>query len=138
MNESFWPALLDLILGFGWDVHVETQIVDILREHGYPTNPTPSNRTLIELNFTPPPPPPLQIGQFSALDFFSDGSFYLPSTPGHATGHISALARTTSNPDTPIGGDLAHDGAEMRPSAYLPIPVPTLCRLGLEERNLPN
>lgn len=34
MNESFLSALLGLILGFGWDVHVENQIVDILREHG--------------------------------------------------------------------------------------------------------
>jgi hypothetical protein len=33
-NESFSPALVDLILGFGWDIHVEKHIVDILREHG--------------------------------------------------------------------------------------------------------
>ncbi|KAK0644579.1 hypothetical protein B0T16DRAFT_333277 [Cercophora newfieldiana] len=171
-NESFSPALLERVLGFGWDIHVEKHVADILRENGedlesigsviwshshwdhigdpttfphttnlvvgpgfskavlpgYPINPESlvseayfENRTLIEVDFDKTP---LRIGQFPALDFFNDGSFYLLSTPGHDTGHISALARTTTNPDTYIlmGGDIAHHGAELRPSSDLPIP----------------
>ena len=58
------------------------------------------------------------------MDFFGDGSFYIIDSPGHTIGHISALARTTTNPDTFIfmGGDLCHHGGEIRPSKYLPIP----------------
>lgn len=66
----------------------------------------------------------LKIGAFDAEDYFSDGSFYLLSTPGHTIGHISGLARTSTNPDTFIfmGGDLCHHGGELRPSKHLPIP----------------
>ncbi|KIX03814.1 uncharacterized protein Z518_07367 [Rhinocladiella mackenziei CBS 650.93] len=66
----------------------------------------------------------IQIGQFKAIDFFGDGSFYLLDTPGHAIGHLGGLARTTSNPDTFMffGGDLCHHGGEIRPSPYLPLP----------------
>lgn len=65
-----------------------------------------------------------KVGQFSAYDFFGDGSFYLLDTPGHATGHLAGLARTTTSPDTFIlmGGDLCHHGGEMRPSPPDPIP----------------
>jgi hypothetical protein len=41
---------------------------------------------------------PLSISRFYALDYFSDGAFYLLDTPGHATGHIGGLGRVTSNP----------------------------------------
>ncbi len=60
---------------------------------------------------------PLTIGSFSAVDFFGDGSFYLLNSPGHAIGHMSGLARTSTNPDTFIfmGGDLCHHGGQMRP-----------------------
>lgn len=66
----------------------------------------------------------LKVGEFDAFDFFGDGSFFLLNTPGHAVGHISGLARTTTNPDTFVfmGGDLCHHGAEIRPSRNLPIP----------------
>jgi len=66
----------------------------------------------------------LKTGAFRAFDFFGDGSFYLLDTPGHAIGHLSSLARTTSNPDTFIfmGGDLCHHSGEIRPSPYLQIP----------------
>ncbi len=64
-----------------------------------------------------------RIGDFRAVDFFGDGSFYLLDTPGHAVGHLAGLARTTSNPDTFIlmGGDLCHHGGEIRPSPYVPL-----------------
>lgn len=67
----------------------------------------------------------LKIGAFRAIDFFGDGSFFLLDAPGHSIGHLAALARTTTNPDTFIfmGADLCHHGAEIRPSSHLPIPA---------------
>jgi len=66
----------------------------------------------------------LQIGKFEAFDFYGDGSFYLLNTPGHAIGHLCALARTTVDPPTFmfLGGDIAHHGGEFRPTQYLPLP----------------
>ncbi|KEF55089.1 uncharacterized protein A1O9_08742 [Exophiala aquamarina CBS 119918] len=64
------------------------------------------------------------IGRFKALDYFQDGSLYLLDTPGHCVGHLCALVRTTTNPDTFVflGGDAAHHCGEVRPSAYVPMP----------------
>ncbi|KIW81840.1 hypothetical protein Z517_04866 [Fonsecaea pedrosoi CBS 271.37] len=75
-----------------------------------------------EINFDEGPP--LQIGQFKAMDFFGDGSFYLLDAPGHTVGHLAGLVRTTSDPDTFIfcGGDLCHHGGEIRPSRHLSLP----------------
>lgn len=66
----------------------------------------------------------LKAGPFQAHDFFGDGSFYLLDTPGHCTGHIAGLARTSTGPDTFImmGGDLVHHSGELRPSPYIRIP----------------
>ncbi|OAP60316.1 hypothetical protein AYL99_05318 [Fonsecaea erecta] len=71
----------------------------------------------------------LQIGRFHAIDYFGDGSFYLLDAPGHAVGHMCGLARVTSTQDGDaedtfvlMGGDTAHHGAELRPTAYLPLP----------------
>lgn len=66
----------------------------------------------------------LNIAGFPAFDFFGDGSFYLIDSPGHAIGHISGLARTTSEPDTFIfmGGDIASHAGEFRPTKYVPLP----------------
>ncbi|KAK7949534.1 hypothetical protein PG988_016173 [Apiospora saccharicola] len=106
---------------------------------GYPANPDSpvceayfADRTLREINFEPGPTANLQIGGFRAHDFFGDGSFYLLDTPGHTSGHLSALARTTSGggsegkEDTFImmGGDLCHHGGELRPSSHMPLPDP--------------
>ncbi|KAK5994320.1 Cytochrome P450 monooxygenase mpaDE' [Cladobotryum mycophilum] len=68
-----------------------------------------------------------KIGGFSALDFYGDGSFYLLDTPGHAVGHFSALARTTSintGKDTFVllGGDVCHFSGMMRPNQSHPFP----------------
>jgi glyoxylase-like metal-dependent hydrolase (beta-lactamase superfamily II) len=81
-------------------------------------------RTVRELDFTEQSPA-LKAGDFQAYDFFGDGSFYILNAPGHTTGHISGLVRTTANPDTFIfmGGDLCHHGGEIRPSTHLPIPA---------------
>lgn len=78
-------------------------------------------RNLREISFTNSK---LVLGRCNALDFFDDGSFFLLDTPGHAIGHMCALARTSTDPDTFIfmGGDCAHHGGEIRPTPYLPIP----------------
>lgn len=94
---------------------------------GYPTNPDSTileanytGRDLIELDFSGD----LKIGKMSAIDYFGDGSFYFLDSPGHAVGHICALARVTSDPPSFIlmGGDAVHHGGELRPSRYLPLP----------------
>jgi glyoxylase-like metal-dependent hydrolase (beta-lactamase superfamily II) len=72
----------------------------------------------------------LQIGGFSAIDFFEDGSFYLINAPGHAPGHLCGLARTTSSvgqgQDTFIllAGDTCHFCGVMRPNDSHQFPTP--------------
>lgn len=63
-----------------------------------------------------------KIGQFPALDFFGDGSFYLLDSPGHAVGHLCALARTTRDTFVLLGGDVCHYAGIFRPSKHLPVP----------------
>lgn len=46
--------------------------------------------------------PEKKVGRFEAFDYFGDGSYYILNAPGHAIGHICALARVTSNPDSYI------------------------------------
>ncbi|KAI1367086.1 beta-lactamase-like protein [Xylaria arbuscula] len=67
---------------------------------------------------------PLKIGAITAIDYFGDGSFYLLDTPGHCMGHMCALARVTSSPDSFIllGGDAVHHGGELRPHRWHPLP----------------
>lgn len=68
----------------------------------------------------------LKIGSFKAYDFFGDGSFYLLEAPGHAVGHLCALARTAVHDDGPsfvfMGADACHHPGILRPSDYLPLP----------------
>ncbi|KAF9894001.1 hypothetical protein FE257_008972 [Aspergillus nanangensis] len=117
-DPSRFPASTDLIVGPGF----KDEFLP-----GYPAKPDApvresdfAGRTLKEIDFTSA----IQVGQFRAVDFFGDGSFYLLDTPGHAIGHLGALARTTTSPDTFIfmGGDLCHHSGEIRPSPYMPIP----------------
>lgn len=63
----------------------------------------------------------LKIGRFDALDYFGDGSFYLLDAPGHAAGHMCALARTTAEPPSFVfmGADSCHHAGALRPSPYL-------------------
>jgi len=67
----------------------------------------------------------LKLGPFNAIDFFADGSFYILDTPGHTTGHICGLARTSTSPDTFVfmGGDASHHPGEFRASEYVPLPA---------------
>ncbi|KAK8233693.1 beta-lactamase-like protein [Phyllosticta capitalensis] len=117
------PPGAELVVGPGFKEHLMP---------GWPANPDAhlldsifENRTVREAAFDPS----FKIGSFEAHDFFGDGSFYLLNTPGHATGHISALARTTtSSPlaedDTFVfmGGDICHFGGAFRPTASAPLP----------------
>lgn len=93
----------------------------------YPTNPNSSilesdlhGRELIELKFASG----LKIGEMDAFDYFGDGSLYFLNSPGHAHGHICALARVTAAPPSFImmGGDAWHHCGEIRPSQYMPLP----------------
>ncbi|KAJ5285856.1 hypothetical protein N7524_001162 [Penicillium chrysogenum] len=130
---SRFPSSTELIVGPGFKAEFLP---------GYPARPEGpilesdfAGRNLREIDFSNS----VQVGQFRAIDFFGDGSFYILDSPGHAVGHLSALARTTTNSDTFIfmGGDLCHHSGEIRPSKHLPIsrdiqprlatPIPLQC-----------
>ncbi|KAJ7506014.1 hypothetical protein B0H11DRAFT_1974377 [Mycena galericulata] len=82
---------------------------------GYPGNPkshilsesTPSDRTIFldRVDFN------TSIGPFPhAVDYYGDGSVYIIDTPGHCPGHITVLARTSSDGAwLYLGGGVAHD-----------------------------
>ncbi|KIW30850.1 uncharacterized protein PV07_02543 [Cladophialophora immunda] len=109
---------------------------------GYPADPESidtttdlyEGREVIELDFSRVEDPRIcTVGGFRAYDYFSDGSFYLLSTPGHTVGHLSALVRTTGSNDQEsgtfmfLGGDIVSSNGVFRPSAGRPLPdqVPT-------------
>jgi glyoxylase-like metal-dependent hydrolase (beta-lactamase superfamily II) len=115
-----FPNTTDLIVGPGF----KTALIP-----SYPTVPDShlderawEDRDLHEIDFSDTKG--VRIGGFEAYDFYGDGSFYLLNSPGHAVGHMSALARTTANPPSFIllGGDIAHHCGEFRPSQYAPLP----------------
>ncbi|KAI4200678.1 MAG: hypothetical protein LQ346_002340 [Caloplaca aetnensis] len=120
-DPSTFPSSTDLLVGPGFKESFTP---------GYPANQDSpilesdyKDRNLRELSFDSS----LTIGGYKAIDYFGDGSFYLLDSPGHATGHMSGLARTTANPSTFVflGGDCAHHAGEFRPSSSLPLP-PTI------------
>lgn len=75
-------------------------------------------REVVEMSFDDH----LKIGQFQAKDYFGDGSFYILNVPGHATGHISGLVRTTADTFVFLGGDVCHFTGVLRPTEYIPMP----------------
>ena len=77
-----------------------------------------SNHKVNEITFSPD----FRIGDFEAFDYFSNGSFYLLNVPGHATGHMCALARTTESSFMLLGADTCHFAGALRPSPYNPLP----------------
>lgn len=83
-------------------------------------------REVMELSFAADDPKVSTIGGFPAYDYFSDGSFYILSTPGHTIGHLSALSRTTSGSGKSsfvfMGGDIVHVNAVFRPTSKHPLP----------------
>lgn len=101
---------------------------------GYPSNPDAvilesdyAGRELRELSFPSSPDEKIaKIGNFQALDYFGDGSFYVLDAPGHAIGHLCALARVKGEDEREgfvfMGGDACHHNGEFRPSVYRPLP----------------
>nr|ANM86452.1 putative demethylase [Cladonia uncialis subsp. uncialis]AUW31230.1 putative homoserine lactonase [Cladonia uncialis subsp. uncialis] len=117
-NPSTFPPSTELVVGPG---------VKASSWPGYPCNLDASvldsdaqGRVIREVRFDTG----LKIGRFDALDFFGDGSFYLLDAPGHAIGHMCALARTTALPASFVfmGADACHHPGLLRPSEYLPLP----------------
>ena len=96
----------------------------------YPGNPDSpllesdfAGREVREIDFDTAP---MKIGGYRAFDYFGDGSFYLLDAPGHAISNMCALARVTNDGESSwvlMGGDVAHHGAEFRPTQYLPLPA---------------
>ncbi|KAK4228771.1 beta-lactamase-like protein [Podospora fimiseda] len=114
-DPKTFPASASLVVGPGFTEEFMP---------GYPTDPESeipddifsSGRELVELgedDF------PIDLGGLAANDFFGDGSLYILNTPGHMIGHLAALVRTTTSPDTFVflAGDLIHHAAELRPSS---------------------
>lgn len=109
-RPSLFPASTSLLVGPG----VKTSYFP-----GYPANEASpvlsrefEGREVHELDFSTAD---LEIGTLKALDYFGDGSFYLLSAPGHAVGHMNALARTTEDSFIYFAGDSFHHASELRP-----------------------
>lgn len=123
-DPATFPSSTDLIVGPGFKSSFVPAFPTV------PDSPVDEKawqaRNLVEVDFSSPSgsQTTLRIGQFRALDFYGDGSFYLLDTPGHAIGHLCALARTTASPPSFmfLGGDIAHHAGEFRPTQYLPLP----------------
>ena len=122
-DPSIFPSSTSLIVGPGFTSAFAP---------GYPTvqtSPIPelalAGRHLQEVDFSHC----LEIGGLKAIDFLSDGSLYLLSTPGHAVGHMSVLARvhvdlTGQSSFLLLAGDLCHHPGELRPSSRVPFLQP--------------
>lgn len=116
-RPSLFPSTASLIVGPG---------VKEAYFPGYPTIPDApvlarefEGRDVRELNFTSTE---IEIGGLKALDYFTDGSFYLLSAPGHAIGHINALARTTEDSFMYFAGDSFHHSSVLRPHGGATLP----------------
>ncbi|OQD64979.1 hypothetical protein PENPOL_c006G02848 [Penicillium polonicum] len=115
-DPSTFPSHVELVVGSGFkDAFLP----------GYPADPNGvilesdyEGRQLREIDFAGGP----EIGGFRAMDFFGDGSFYLLDSPGHAIGHMCALARTTPSTFIFMGADGCHHCGSLRPNNYLPLP----------------
>lgn len=134
-DPSRFPSSAELVVGPGFKEKLMP---------GYPANPDArlldsifSGRTVREVLFDPK----TTIGGLEAHDFFGDGSFYILNTPGHATGHISALVRTTTAGDHSfvfLGGDICHFSGVFRPTSFKPVPdtIPASPSLPLNRNGL--
>jgi hypothetical protein len=87
-----------------------------------------SGHTMKEITFSPT----FKIGRFPAHDYFGDGSFYLLDVPGHATGHMCGLVRTTPTTFVLLGADTCHFTGCFRPSEFNPLPASLLPGDGLD------
>ena len=100
-NISRLHPSTDLIVGPGFKAAFEPgfpQSTSVFYEEDF------KGRNVIE----PPFSDDFKIGRYQAYDYFGDASLYVLNVPGHTTGHISALVRTTSNSAIFLGGDVCH------------------------------
>lgn len=120
-DPSRFPSHTELVVGPG---------VKASSWPGYPSNPNgtvldsdAAGRNVTEIDIQGAG---LKVGRFDAFDYFGDGSFYLLDAPGHASGHMCGLARTTADPPSFVlmGADASHHAGVLRPSQYLPLPQP--------------
>lgn len=138
-DTTTFPSSTELVVGPGFKDAVGP---------GYParsdapvTEEDVGGREVREISF---PAGGIKAGDFPAVDFFGDGSFYLLDTPGHCVGHMAGLARTSkgegdgAESDTfmMMGGDLCHHGGEIRPSPWLSLPDRVEGRSGAEFQKL--
>lgn len=133
---SRFPKSTDLVVGPGvrdaswpgWPRRPDSIVLDSDAE----------GRAVREISFQDTEHGNLKIGRFDAYDYFGDGSFYLLDAPGHAVGHLCALARTevlrdSTNDRTQLqggkstfvfmGADSCHHAGILRPSDYLSLPA---------------
>ncbi|ETS85029.1 hypothetical protein PFICI_03054 [Pestalotiopsis fici W106-1] len=116
-RPSLFPSSCDLLVGPGikqaffpgWPTIAESPVLE--REF--------QGRQVREVDFSSSN---LKIGGLGAVDYFGDGSFYLLDAPGHAIGHMNALARTTSDTFILLAGDSFHHGSELRPHPGAALP----------------
>lgn len=120
-DVSQFPQTTELVVGPG--VRAASWPGWPRREDAIVLDSDAENRVVREVSFDASK---LKIGGFNAYDFFGDGSFYLLDAPGHAIGHLCALARTTVNNDESsfvfMGADACHHPGLLRPSEYMPLP----------------
>ncbi|GFF34257.1 N-acyl homoserine lactonase AttM [Aspergillus udagawae] len=116
-DPSTFPPSTELVVGSGFKDAILP---------GYPADPNGvilesdyAGRQLREISFESG----LEIGHFRAVDFFGDGSFYLLEAPGHAVGHMCALARTTPTTFIFMGADGCHHCGCLRPNKHVPLPT---------------
>ncbi|KIW31721.1 uncharacterized protein PV07_03321 [Cladophialophora immunda] len=115
-DMSQFPASTEVVVGPGFKESFMP---------GYPTNPKAmmldsdfEGREVREISFSDD-----HIGPYESYDFWGDGSLFLLNVPGHAVGHIGALARTTPDTWVFLGGDVCHFNGVFRPSIYQPMPA---------------
>lgn len=117
-DPSTFPSNTDLIVGPSFKSNFVPAYPTV--EDSPVSESAWKGRELVEISFDSA----LKIGQYKAHDLHGDGSFYLLATPGHTSEHMAALARTKSDPPEFmfLGGDIAHQAGEFRPTEYMPLP----------------
>jgi glyoxylase-like metal-dependent hydrolase (beta-lactamase superfamily II) len=158
-DPATFPKSTKLVVGSGFKERFDgkawpTNENSVVREDAW------QGRELMEVAFKEGEKGIGKIGSFKSFDYFGkltnyniliitssinytktvagDGSFYLLDTPGHATGHMCGLARTTASPDASfifMGGDAAHHVGLVRPSECRPLP--TQIKLDPKPNNFP-
>lgn len=91
---------------------------EFLKSDLWPQNPEgtvppfPEGNELVYFDFSATPANRL-VAPFAtferASDFYGDGSLYIVDTPGHFTGHLSAVARVAPDAFVFLAGDVCHN-----------------------------